>query len=229
LMFVVCLRALPESLPPESRHLFHPAPITANYLKVLRHSRFVLLVLSMGIAAAGFSLYIGSAASFVMTILHLPETAFAWMFIPMIGGMMLGAIVAARAAARLAPTQIIRWGYGLMIVAAVWNVSYNYVFAASVPWAVLPLALYAFGLSLATPAFTIMALDLFPDNRGLAASLQSFIQMLIFALVSGLIAPLLFDSGFKLACGVLGALVLSTIPLLLSALSWRAAARRGPD
>jgi DHA1 family bicyclomycin/chloramphenicol resistance-like MFS transporter len=30
----------------------------------------------------------------------------------------------------------------------------------------------------------------------------AFIQMMAFALVSGLVAPLLFDSAFKLACGV---------------------------
>jgi hypothetical protein len=38
-------------------------------------------------AFGGLSLYIGSAANFVMEILHLPETAFAWMFIPLISGM----------------------------------------------------------------------------------------------------------------------------------------------
>jgi DHA1 family bicyclomycin/chloramphenicol resistance-like MFS transporter len=53
------------------------------------------------------------------------------------------------------------------------------------------------------------ALALFPDNRGLASSMLSFIQMMSFALVSGLVAPLLFDSAFKLACGVGAALVAS--------------------
>jgi DHA1 family bicyclomycin/chloramphenicol resistance-like MFS transporter len=66
-------------------------------------------------------------------------------------------------------------------------------------------------VALATPAITVMVLDIFPDHRGLAASLQSFVQMLVFALVSGLVAPLLFESAFKLACGVLAALVLSVI------------------
>jgi DHA1 family bicyclomycin/chloramphenicol resistance-like MFS transporter len=35
----------------------------------------------------------------------------------------------------------------------------------------------------------------------------AFIQMMSFALVSGLVAPLLFDSAFKLACGVAVGLV----------------------
>jgi DHA1 family bicyclomycin/chloramphenicol resistance-like MFS transporter len=39
--------------------------------------------------------------------------------------------------------------------------------------------------------------------------MMSFIQMMSFALVSGLVAPLLFGSAFKLACGVAAGLVLS--------------------
>jgi DHA1 family bicyclomycin/chloramphenicol resistance-like MFS transporter len=67
---------------------------------------------------------------------------------------------------------------------------------------VLPLMVYTFGLAVAMPAIQVGALGLFPDNRGLAASMLAFIQMMSFALVSGLVAPLLFDSAFKLACGV---------------------------
>jgi DHA1 family bicyclomycin/chloramphenicol resistance-like MFS transporter len=39
----------------------------------------------------------------------------------------------------------------------------------------------------------------------------AFIQMMSFALVSGLVAPLLFDSAFKLACGVSAGLVASIV------------------
>jgi DHA1 family bicyclomycin/chloramphenicol resistance-like MFS transporter len=211
LMFVACYRSLPESLPPASRHPFHPVVIAKNYWNVLLHPRFLLLALTIGVGFGGFALYIGSAANFVMDILHLPETAFAWMFIPMISGMMLGSAAAARFSMRFAPLRVVLAGQLVMAVAALLNVGYNFFFAASVPWAVLPLGLYAFGVALATPAITVMALDIFPDNRGLAASLQSFVQMLVFALVSGLVAPLLFESAFKLVCGVLAALVLSVI------------------
>jgi DHA1 family bicyclomycin/chloramphenicol resistance-like MFS transporter len=44
----------------------------------------------------------------------------------------------------------------------------------------------------------------------------SFIQMMSFALVSGFVAPLLFDSAFKLACGVTAGTVLSFIAWRLS-------------
>ena len=96
-----------------------------------------------------------------------------------------------------------------MLAAAVFNVVYNYFYAAAIPWAVAPVAVYALGFSVAAPAMTVLALDLLPENRGMAASLQSFVQLVAFSFVSGLVAPLLFNSALLLAGGVLGGLALS--------------------
>jgi DHA1 family bicyclomycin/chloramphenicol resistance-like MFS transporter len=220
LMFVVVHRWLPESLP--KRHPFHLGPIAANYWKVLRHRQFLLLSCAIGTSFGGFALYIGSAAYFIIDILHLPETAFGWLFIPLISGMMIGSALAGKFAHRYRQTSLVWTGYGLMMVAALANIVYNLFFAAAVPWAVLPLFLYSFALSIAMPPMTLIALNHFPDNSGLASSMQSFIQMLLFALVSGVVAPLLFDSALKLACGVMGG-------LLLSALCWIWVQRDGTD
>lgn len=209
LMILLVYRALPESLPKEQRHAFHGVAIAKNYLKVLKNPQFLLLSLAVGMAFGGLSLYIGSAANFVMDILHLPETAFGWMFIPLISGMVIGSAWGGKQAGKIKPGTMMWLGFGIMAAAAVIGVVYNALFAAAVPWAVLPLAIYTFGLAVAMPPMQVAALALFPDNRGLASSLLSFIQMMVFAMVSGLVAPLLFDSAFKLACGVLGGLALS--------------------
>ena len=215
LLIAMTLRLLPESLPVERRQAFHLGTIARNYGKVLRHPQFLLLSLSVGLAFGGLSLYIGSAANFVMVILGLPETAFAWMFIPLIGGMVAGSAWGGKRAAHV-PALRMKWiGFGTMLAAAVLNIGYNAFFPAAIPWAVLPLAIYTFGLAVAMPAIQMSALGLFPDNRGLASSMLGFIQMMSFALVSGLVAPLLFDSAFKLACGV-------GVGLLLSFGAWRA-------
>jgi DHA1 family bicyclomycin/chloramphenicol resistance-like MFS transporter len=218
LMLVTVLRALPESLPKSERHAFHLGQIAANYWKVLRHRQFVLLAVAVGLSFAGFALYIGSAAYFIISILHLPETAFAWLFIPLVGGMVVGSALSAKLAHRYTRPQLVWVAYVLMAISAAANVAYNYYFAAAVPWAVLPLFLYSAAMSIAMAPITLMALSHFPNNSGLASSMQSFIQMLLFALVSGLVAPLLFDSAFKLACGVAGGLAFSFIAWLLAQL-----------
>jgi DHA1 family bicyclomycin/chloramphenicol resistance-like MFS transporter len=215
-MWLAVWRWLPESLAPAQRHPLHIGTIAANYLKVLRHRQFLLLAVALGLAFGGFALYIGSAAYFIMNILHLPETSFAWLFIPLISGMVLGSPLSGKLANRYTQSTLIWISYVLMLVAALLNVGYNYLFAAAVPWAVLPLFLYSFALAIAMPPMTLLAMNLFPNNSGLASSLQSFIQMILFALVSGVVAPLLFDSAFKLACGVLAGLVLSMLAWALA-------------
>ncbi|ALK97650.1 multidrug transporter CflA [Massilia sp. WF1] len=226
-MLLLCWRLLPESLPPEKRHAFHGGAIARNYLKVLGHPQFLLLSLSVGLAFGGLSLYIGSAANFVMEILHLPETAFAWMFIPLISGMVIGSAWGGKRAASHAPARMRAIGFGLMLLACVLNVGYTAWAGAAVavPWAVLPLMVYTFGLAVAMPAIQVGALGLFPDNRGLAASMLAFIQMMAFALVSGLVAPLLFGSAFRLACGVTVGLAGSWLALLLAGLAERRRSR----
>lgn len=210
-MLLACWKLLDESLPREKRHAFHGMAIARNYLKVLGHPQFLLLSLAVGLAFGGLSLYIGSAANFVMEILHLPETAFAWMFIPLISGMVIGSAWGGKRASKIAPATMRRLGYGIMALACVLNVGYTAWAgdAVAVPWAVLPLMVYTFGLAVAMPAIQVGALALFPDNRGLASSMLAFVQMMSFALMSGLIAPMLFGSAFKLAVGVSVGLVAS--------------------
>ena len=208
-MIVLCMKMLPESLPREKRQPFHPATIGRNYLMVLRNPQFVFLALSVGLAFSGLSLYIGSASNFVMVILGLPETAFAWMFIPLVGGMVVGSAWAGKRAHRSTPAGMMWTGYAMMALGVVLNVGYHALLPAAVPWSVLPLFVYTFGLAVAMPAVQLTAMGLFPHNRGLASSMVGFIQMMAFALVSGLVAPLLFDSALKLALGVAGGLALS--------------------
>lgn len=201
LMLLMCLRVLPETLPRAQRTPFALGPIAANYARCMRHPRFMLMSLSLAFLFSGVALYIGSAAAFVMGILHQSETAFAWLFVPMIGGMMLGSAVSSRFAHRVAESRLIGLGFALMLVAVAWGVAYTATQVARVPYAVLPIGLYTFGLALAMPGMSVQTLNLFPRMSGLAASLQGFIQMFLFALVSGLVAPLLFDSAFALAAG----------------------------
>lgn len=208
-LMLLVYRTLPESLPAEKRHVFHPGTIARNYLMVLKRGKFVLLALTLGMAFGGLSLYIGSAANFVMGILGKSETGFAWLFIPLIGGMVLGSALSGKFAARYSPVTLVKVGFALMGSAGAVSVAYNSFYVAETPWAVLPLAVYTFGLAIAMPAIQVKALSLFPDNRGLAASMQGFIQMMSFALVSGFLAPVLFDSALKLAYGLAGTLAVS--------------------
>ena len=200
-LWFACYVGLTESLPKDKLQPFNLRTIGRNYWRALCNGQFILMCLGIGFLMTGISLYIGSAASFVMTILKLPETAFAWMFIPLIGGSVIGASMVGRLSRRFQSKQLVAAGLAISLCATLLSVLYNSIWSARIPYAVMPLALYTLGTAIATPGMILLTLQQYPQMRGLAASMQGFIQMLIFALISGLVAPMLFDSALHIAIG----------------------------
>lgn len=111
--------------------------------------------------------------------------------------------------ARSAPDELLRIGFACMGTAAVANLAYNTFYPAALPWAVLPIMVYALGLGLSMPLMSLATLDQFPAMRGLAASLITFVQMLVFSLISGVVAPLTFGSPARLAAVVVACFAVS--------------------
>ena len=66
-------------------------------------------------------------------------------------------------------------------------------------WALLPVTLYAFGWSLMTPLVTVMLLDLSPQRRGLASSLQTGLGATVNGVVAGVLAPAVIHGTSSLA------------------------------
>jgi DHA1 family bicyclomycin/chloramphenicol resistance-like MFS transporter len=221
-ILLATFRVLPESLPEESRQPLHFGLILRNYLRVARHRSFMLQVLAIGFSFGGFSLYVSTASDFVMNVLHLPETAFAWLFIPIIIGMSSGSLVSARLAGKLSARQVVVLAYAVMGASALVNLGYVTLWVPTVPWAVCAPMVYMFGISLANPTMTLKAMDQFPQMRGMAASFQGFIQMILFAAVSGLVAPLVFGDARKLALGLMVGWTLSGLCWWLSSRVTRA-------
>jgi len=201
--------SLSETLPREARTPFHPAPLARTYLSIFRNLRFVALVLSLGLGFGGFLLYVASAADFVLGILGLSEMGFAWLFIPLVIGLVGGSWLVNLTAGYVEPNRLAFYGYLLMFGGAVFNLAYTALFTPQVPWAVLPLVAYTLGVALQAPIVTLYALDLFPKNRGLAASLQGFLQTMLFAGISSLVVPLVIGSGFRYALAMTGMLGLN--------------------
>jgi DHA1 family bicyclomycin/chloramphenicol resistance-like MFS transporter len=199
-VWVMSALYLPESLPQDKRQPFHAAPLLRNYYKVMKSRKFLLLSLASAFNFSAFFLYIVSAPAFVLKLLKLSETQFAWLFIPTISGMIIGAFISGRIAGKYAFNQVVNMGFVVMMVAAVINVSYNYfVTQMTLPWAVLPLMLFNIGLQLTLPVVSILIMDIFPANRGLASSLQASISVLLMGIVAGTLSALVAHSGLWMA------------------------------
>lgn len=209
LVAVLCWKALPETLTPDKRQPLRLGVIGKNYLQALSHPQFGAMVLGLGFLAGANVLYLIAAAEFVINVLQLEVTSFGWLFVPHIGGTMLGSAVAGWLAIRVPVRLQTLSAYALLLLAVALNLVYNFtVIQPTLPWAVVPIALYSFAIAVLMPIKSVQIISYFPTMKGLASSLQGFTQVFLFAVLSSAVIPLLFHSGRALALGHLVCAVL---------------------
>jgi MFS transporter, DHA1 family, multidrug resistance protein len=189
---------LPETLPVARRQPLRPRFLFQSYRRVLTSPAFLAIALASTLNFSGFFIFVMSAPVFLMRHLGVSETGFLWLFGPATLGMIAGAWGSGRLAGHLAPAALLNRAYAVMALAAVGNVLLHQLMAPTLPWSVAPLVVYVFGMSLAFPTLALLALDLFPEQRGLASSCQMFLQSGGSAL-SALLAPLVWGSVRSLA------------------------------
>lgn len=207
--------ALPETLPKAQRTSLNPLSLARAYWRVLRSPKFHALTAISAAAFQTFFTYVGAGSAFMIDQLGFRSTQFAWLFVPAIGGFMLGSFISGRIAGKWQRTKTIRVALIIMGVAGLFNVAWHAFLPAHPLPSIAPIVLASVGFSLASPAIQLMILDLFPGNLGLAASSQAFAQLLISATNVGVIVLLINHTTFSLALGQLGW-------TLLAALAWLA-------
>lgn len=205
--------ALPETLPPSCRRPFTPSFLVRTYREVLCTPPFVALCLTMMFMFAGMFVYILGAPVFLLQQLHLQETEFYWLYVPNTMAMMMGSWISGRLAGKLSRIRTVAYGFGIMWLAAALNVSVNVQGLPGTLWSILPISIYVFGMALSIPCLTLLALDMFPQNRGLAASCQAFIQSGGISLISAFVVPLVWATTLTFAYGSAALLGLGMLSL----------------
>ena len=202
-LLAACYRYLPETHPPSSRQRFAPAPLLAAYRHVLLNPRFILLAGACALTFAGFFIYVLSAPAFIYRHLGLTAHDFAWLFMAGVIGMMLGAYLSGRLAGRLSPRRTVWLAFAVMFAGAAYNNLFYLVFSPQLPWSVVHQVIYGTGMAMAMPSLTLLLLDLFPHNRGMAASLQGCVQSMTAGFVAAIASPLFSGSAAMLAFGAI--------------------------
>jgi DHA1 family bicyclomycin/chloramphenicol resistance-like MFS transporter len=195
----VMWRQLPESLHVSQRQPLHVSHLLSGYWKLGASARFLALALASSLPFNGMFLYVLSAPVWLGELLQLAPTDFFWFFMLSVGGIMSGAWLSGRLAGGIRPAAQIRLGFLIMLGISVLNVGLSAVLPPHPGWALWPVAVYSFGWSVMTPSVTLLLLDLVPERRGMASSVQSFISAVLNGLVAGVLAPLVMHSSLALA------------------------------
>ena len=213
------LRYLPETLPPEERQPFHLLTLLKQSLESLRDRQFLSIILTISFAFGGFFIYIVGAPVVIFNHLALGSGDFWILFVPMVVGMMLGSFTSGKLAHRLSADTSISMAFALLIIASILNLLQAQLLDPT-PWSLIaPLVIYTFGMAWMLPNLTIMSLDCFPHHKGLAASMQGFMQTVGGAIIAGLIVPLISSANALFA-------IAQTLLLAIAIVIWWFVARR---
>jgi DHA1 family bicyclomycin/chloramphenicol resistance-like MFS transporter len=218
-MLLSCWTQLEESHPPGKRLAFEPAALYAAARDVVVHREFQWLAFANAFAHGGLMILIGAAPLIVLDHWQLTETQFIWLFLPLVGGFVVGAYISGRLAGRVTSKRQLTLGMGTSVVGALLLVV-AHLLSAEIPILLqqLLIAVCAVGLQISGPAFSLRILDLFPDTRGSGSSVQVFLSLILGSFAMGVIAPLL---GHDLRLLSIWILACSALAWLL----WRAAER----
>jgi DHA1 family bicyclomycin/chloramphenicol resistance-like MFS transporter len=221
LLWLATLHWLPETLPPEKRQSLHPAHLWRSYRSVFGHAEFMLLSAALSFNFIGMFIYVLSSPVFLTQHLGVSPQGFAWLFVPCVGGMVLGSYCSGWLAGRLSARRTIAIGYLIMCLAAAGNLTLNLAMKAQLPWAILPLPFYTIGMAMAVPSLQLLTLDLFPEKRGLASSCQGVVQTGTNAFGAAVLAPLLWATPLTLACSMAGFLLLGLVVFAIALWHYR--------
>ncbi|MFZ5635234.1 MAG: multidrug effflux MFS transporter [Pseudomonadota bacterium] len=201
-MIALTWLVLPETHPPEARFRPVPKQLLRGHVYMLTNPRFQRFAAAGAFNFAALFLYIASAPVVVLEHLRLGQNDFGWFFVPTIAGMVIGSFLSGRAAGRLSGTRLAGAGFAVCGFAAAINIAYHLLVPQpSLPWAILPLAINALGISLVFPVLTLAILDMYPRQRGAASSMQAFTSLIVQAGVAGVISPMLSHYPLRLALG----------------------------
>ena len=222
ILWITNFRLLPETLHPSHRQPFNVRHLMRGYWALGSSPKFLLLALARGVPFNGMFLYVLSAPAFLGEHLKLEPTQFFWFFVLTISGIMGGAWLSGRLAGRIAPKRQIRHGFVIMFVVGIANVALNTVLEPHPAWALLPIAIFSFGWALMVPVVTLLVLDLVPERRGMASSLQAFVGSTANGVVAGVISPLVMHSALGLATA-------SLLMMCIGLTSWMYLHHRWPE
>jgi DHA1 family bicyclomycin/chloramphenicol resistance-like MFS transporter len=195
---------LPETHPFERRAKLDVVGLGRTLLRIVSNRRFMAYALALGTTFSAMITFIGAAPAIVMGHWHLAETQFAYLFVPLIVGVMGGAFLSGKLAGRIDGTRQIAIGYTLTLAGGALYVILQ-IFWASPP--IFPqqvlIATVAIGVQLMMPIYALRMLDMFPDTRGSAASVQSCVMLGVGAIFLGGLVPAISHSMVELTVGSL--------------------------
>ena len=149
----------------------------------------------------------------IFDFLGLGVDSFGVQFVPMTSGIIIGSFVSSKLTHRYSAQTLVTASIVILGLACTLNLAQAWWLPVNLYTVIAPQVIYAFGIAFLMPGITVMAMDCFPQNRGAATAVQSFVQMFTTSLVVSQLLPALHATVRHFAIG-------QTALFLAAALLW---------
>ena len=219
-LWVVVLRALPETLPPERRRPGGLRAARSGYAALLRDRHFVGLALLPGLAFAVLMAYVVGSPFVLRDGYGLTETQFALVFAVNGVGLVGGAQVNAALVHRIAPLRIVRTAQVSLVTLSAVLVVLAVTGTGGLPALLVALFCTVSVVNLIGANANALALTRHGEVAGTAAAVSGFLQ----ALIGGSVTPLsglLGGTATAMAAVMVTAAVLGLVVLTVATPAFR--------
>lgn len=210
LMIVTVVVLLPETLPVADRQPLRPDNVVRSLLQVATKPALIRISFTMAMGFGGYFIYILGAPIIMLDLLGEGEQDFWKLFIPLIGGMLIGSYLSGRLAGKIPRYRLVTVIMPVTVIAGAINLVLVFI-SPTLPWAVIGPTLLSVAIGTVFPILNLEILELFPHQRGAAASIGTFASLIFNALVAGAVIPLAAASLVSLAALGLGLSILSAL------------------
>ena len=200
-------RSLGETHPVDRRQALSLGAVAAAYARLATDARFILPALAVSLVIGGLYTFFAAAPAVLISVLGLTGLQLALYFAATVVIVFTAGFLAPRLARRWGPPVAAAAGLAFAVTGA--GVIFVVAGAPSLISLTLGLSLFLFGMGLANPLGTAIALQPFGREAGLASALLGFLQMGCAAVGSALASILPLPPTLSLAVVMLAGSVLA--------------------
>jgi len=179
---------LPESKGPDKSISLHPGKIFPAYVKVLETKSFLTYTFSGSLSMAGMFAYIAGSPFVFMKLHGFSESAYGWVFGANALGLILGSQLNRFALTKWSSSRISMVASTVQTIAAVALCAGCMAGILPVQGIIFFLVVFMTCLGFIGPNTSALSLEPFTHNAGSASALMGAFQMIIGALISGLVS-----------------------------------------
>ena len=211
-VFIYAILVVKETLDIRNRNSIRFLEVIKVYKRTLKNPHYLRLVFIFTATFSSFFVFVAGSPTIIFDVLSMEASDFYILFIPTVSGIMLGSAASNRLLNHYSATKIMHFALISMFVLAILNFILNPIADISIVRVVLPLALFAFSLAIIMPIISVEIINCFPNNRGAASAMQSFLQMGFNGFIISIVVAAL---GSLLLNFTIAQLVLMTIAIIL--------------